>query len=76
VSGTLPILMVEFLLASPVIPAQSEVTVNPHFVSTIYPSPCVRPEHKACANIIMGNGDKVFVIGTVGEVTKKIRFGG
>jgi len=75
-SGLLPILFVKFALVIPVVGGQSEVTVNPHYVLGVQPSPCIKPlEQKACADILLANGDKVYVIGSVDEVTGRLASG-
>jgi len=71
-NGLLPVLLVKFAMALPVIPGQHEVTVNPHFVSWVQPAFCPKPTEGACSNIILGNGDRVHVVGSVEEVSAKL----
>ncbi len=67
--------LVSLVLAVPIFPDQNVVTVNPNAVVSVQPAPCARPQASLCATVILLNGDKVSVVGSVEDVSLKLTEG-
>jgi len=67
--------LVQLTLAVPIFPEQNIVAVNPYAVASVQPAPCAKPQPTVCATVVLLNGDKVSVVGSVDDVSLKLTEG-